>query len=154
MSVQSTGEMRKGFCPNFLQHRENIDRWSCNGGSRELIPVFHNPHRKCRPSPSAVARILDIKFSRRPGLKDHQVDCFIKPGEPAEDKIALHAGLSITETHCHLQSHWYQTSVHSKNYRTHTFTHYFCSQFKPQYGLFGQIIPSRSLHTHIAQRQI
>ncbi len=32
---------------------ENIDRRSCNGGSRELIPVFHNPHRKCRPSASA-----------------------------------------------------------------------------------------------------
>ncbi len=29
------------------------------GGNRELIPVFHNPHRKCRPSPSAVARTLE-----------------------------------------------------------------------------------------------
>ncbi len=34
---------------------ENIDRRNCNDGSRELIPVFHNPHRKRRPSPSAVA---------------------------------------------------------------------------------------------------
>ncbi len=29
------------------------------GGNRELIPVFHNPHRKCRPYPSAVARTLE-----------------------------------------------------------------------------------------------
>ncbi len=38
---------------------EKIDRRSCNDGSRELIPVFHNPHRKCQPSPSVVARILE-----------------------------------------------------------------------------------------------
>ncbi len=38
---------------------EIIDRRSCNDGSRELIPVFHNPHRKCRPSPSTVARTLE-----------------------------------------------------------------------------------------------
>ncbi len=64
------GEMGKDFCPNFLQpFLENIYRWSCNGGSRKPIPVFHNSHRKCRPSPSAVARILEFKFSRRPGLK-------------------------------------------------------------------------------------
>ncbi len=60
MSVQSMGEMGKDFCPNFLQpFLENIDRRSCNDGSRELIPKFHNPHRKCRPSPSAVARTLE-----------------------------------------------------------------------------------------------
>ncbi len=60
MSVQSMGEMGKDFCPNFLQpFLENIDRRSCNDGSRELIPVFHNPHRKWRPSPSAVARTLE-----------------------------------------------------------------------------------------------
>ncbi len=51
VSVQSTGEMEKDFRPNFLQpFLETIDRRSCNDGSRELIPVFHNPHRKCRPS--------------------------------------------------------------------------------------------------------
>ncbi len=39
MSVQSMGEMGKDFCPNFLQpFLENIDRRSCNDGSRELIP--------------------------------------------------------------------------------------------------------------------
>ncbi len=38
---------------------ENIDIRSCNDGSRERIPVFHNPHRKCLPSPSAVARTLE-----------------------------------------------------------------------------------------------
>ncbi len=45
VSVQSKGgEMGKDFCPNFLQpFLENIDRRSCNNGSRELIPVFHDP---------------------------------------------------------------------------------------------------------------
>ncbi len=60
MSVQSMGEMGKDFCPNFLQpFLENIHRRSCNDGGREFIPIFHNPHRKCRPSPSAVARTLE-----------------------------------------------------------------------------------------------
>ncbi len=60
VSVQSMGEMGKDFCPNVLQpFLENIDRRSCNDGSRELIPIFHNPHRKCRPSPSVVARTLE-----------------------------------------------------------------------------------------------
>ncbi len=60
MSVQSMGEMRKDFCPNvLLPFLENIDRRSCNDGSWELMPVFHNPHRKCRPSPSAVAHTLE-----------------------------------------------------------------------------------------------
>ncbi len=60
VSVQSMGEMGKDFCPNFLQPiLENIDRRSCNDGSRELIPAFHNPHRKCRPSPPTVARTLE-----------------------------------------------------------------------------------------------
>ncbi len=60
VSVQSMGEMGKDFCPNFLQpFLENMDRRSCNDGSRELIPIFHNPHRKCRPSLSAMARTLE-----------------------------------------------------------------------------------------------
>ncbi len=46
----------KTSVPNFL---ENIDRRSCNDGGRELISAFHNPHRKCRPLPWAVARTLD-----------------------------------------------------------------------------------------------
>ncbi len=25
----------------------------------QLIPIFHNPHRKCRPSPSEAARTLE-----------------------------------------------------------------------------------------------
>ncbi len=54
------GEMGKDFCPNFLQpFLENIDRRSCNDGNREFILVFHNPHQKCRLSPSAVARTLE-----------------------------------------------------------------------------------------------
>ncbi len=45
VSVQSMGEVGKDFCPNFPQpFLANIDRRSCNDGSRELIPVFHNPH--------------------------------------------------------------------------------------------------------------
>ncbi len=60
VSVQSMGEMGEDFCPNFFQPSlENIDRRSCNDGGRELIPIFHNPHRKCRPSPSAVARTFE-----------------------------------------------------------------------------------------------
>ncbi len=59
VSVQPIGEKGKDFCPNFLQpFLENIDRRSCDDGSRELILVFHNPHQKSRPSPSAVARTL------------------------------------------------------------------------------------------------
>ncbi len=39
------GGMGKDFCSNFLQpFLENIDRMSCDDGSRELIPVF-----KCMP---------------------------------------------------------------------------------------------------------
>ncbi len=46
VSVQSLGEMGKDFCPNVHQPSlENVDRRSCNDGSREL-------------SPSAVARTL------------------------------------------------------------------------------------------------
>ncbi len=53
VSVRSMGEMGKDLCPNFLQpFLENIDRRSCNDGNRELIPLFHNPYRKCLPSPS------------------------------------------------------------------------------------------------------
>ncbi len=60
VSVPSMGEMGKDFYPNLLQpFLENIDRRSCNDGSRELIPVFHNPNPKCPPSPSAVARTLE-----------------------------------------------------------------------------------------------
>ncbi len=60
VSVLSMEGMGKDRCPNFLQpFLENIDRRSCNDGSREIIPVFHNPHRRCRPSTSAVARTLE-----------------------------------------------------------------------------------------------
>ncbi len=47
MIVQSMGEMGKDFCRNFLQSfLDNIDRRGCNDGSRQLIPVFYNRHRK------------------------------------------------------------------------------------------------------------
>ncbi len=42
----------KGFYPNCIQHfLENIDIMSRNDGSRELFPVFHNPHWKGWSSP-------------------------------------------------------------------------------------------------------
>ncbi len=51
MSILSMGEMGKDFCPNSLQpFLETIDRRTCKDGSRELIPVFQNSHRKGRPS--------------------------------------------------------------------------------------------------------
>ncbi len=44
---QSMGKMGKDLCPNFLQPLpENFDRRSCNDEGRELIQIFHNPHRK------------------------------------------------------------------------------------------------------------
>ncbi len=53
MRFQSMGEMEKDFCLNLLQPLlENVD------GSRELIPIFHNLHRKDRPSPLALARTM------------------------------------------------------------------------------------------------
>ncbi len=46
------GEVGMSVCPNYLHPLlENINRRSCNDGSRELIPVFHNPHPKM-PTPS------------------------------------------------------------------------------------------------------
>ncbi len=45
---------------NFLQPLlEKFTIRSCNDGSRELIPVIHNPHRKDRPSPAAVALTME-----------------------------------------------------------------------------------------------
>ncbi len=59
-SVQSMGEMGKDFCPNFLQSfLKNMGRRSRNDVGRELIPAVHNPHRKCQPSLSAVARTFE-----------------------------------------------------------------------------------------------
>ncbi len=61
MSVQLMGEMEKYLCPNFLQRSlENIDTRSCSNGTRDLIRVLYNPHRKGRHSPLAVARSLEI----------------------------------------------------------------------------------------------
>ncbi len=47
---------------------ENIGRSGRYDGSRELIPVFHNPHRIGRPSPLVVALIFDyfVGCSLRP----------------------------------------------------------------------------------------
>ncbi len=58
--VQSMGEVGKHFFPNFIQaFFENIDRRSHKEGIRELFQVFHNPHRKGRPSPPAGAFTLE-----------------------------------------------------------------------------------------------
>ncbi len=60
MRVQSMRGLGKDFCPNVLQpFLENMYRSSRKYGSRDLILVFHNPHRKCRNVPSAVARTLE-----------------------------------------------------------------------------------------------
>ncbi len=52
--------MGKDFCPDILQPLlENFDRRSSNDGSRELIPIFYDFHRKSGASPPAVARTLE-----------------------------------------------------------------------------------------------
>ncbi len=44
---QEDGE---NVCPKFLQTLlESFDRRSCNDGSWQLIPIFHNPHQKADP---------------------------------------------------------------------------------------------------------
>ncbi len=58
MSVLSIGVTGKVFCPNF---RSNIDKRNCYDGRGELIPVFLNPHRKCRPSPPALGFTLEYR---------------------------------------------------------------------------------------------
>ncbi len=62
------------FCLKFLNpFIKNIYRRSCNDGSRKLISVFHNPHRKDRPSPSVVALTLENPLrSRRVGGRKKQ----------------------------------------------------------------------------------
>ncbi len=46
-SVDGGKAYGKDLCPNVRQpFRENIDRRSCNDGSRELIPVFHSSSQK------------------------------------------------------------------------------------------------------------
>ncbi len=39
---------------------------SCNDGSREPIPACHNPHEKCRLSPSAAICILEYLVGVHP----------------------------------------------------------------------------------------
>ncbi len=77
-------KIRKDICPSFLQpFLENIDRRSRNGGSRQIIPLLHNPHRKGRPSPSAVCRTLEyligVSFTASSnGRKKNQVRIHIQ----------------------------------------------------------------------------
>ncbi len=48
-------------CPNFLQpFLENTNRRNCNNGSRETVPVLHNPHWKGWPSPLAVEWLVVV----------------------------------------------------------------------------------------------
>ncbi len=72
MSVQSIGEMGKNFTPIFFQpFLENIDRRSCNDGSRELIAVFHNPQwntdpllrRWLLPKPNITMALRSVPYS-------------------------------------------------------------------------------------------
>ncbi len=57
---ESKGKMGENFSPNFSQPLlENFDRRSCNDRNRELIPIFHNPHREGKHSPSAMVCILE-----------------------------------------------------------------------------------------------
>ncbi len=55
----------------FQPFHENIGRSGRYDGSRELIPVFHNPHRIGRPSSPAVAHTLEylILFSGLPTVR-------------------------------------------------------------------------------------
>ncbi len=44
VSVKSMVAIKKDFCPNVLQSfPKNIYRRSCNDGSWQLTPIFHNP---------------------------------------------------------------------------------------------------------------
>ncbi len=59
-SVQSMGEMGEDFCLNVTQpFLRNLNRMSCNDGSRKLIAAFHSPLRKGRPSRMAMALTLE-----------------------------------------------------------------------------------------------
>ncbi len=60
MNVQSMEKMGKDFSPNFLRPRfEKFDGRSCDDGSREFVPIFHNSHRKGQPFQSTMARTLE-----------------------------------------------------------------------------------------------
>ncbi len=77
------GEIGENVCPNFLQpFLKNIGKMSCNNGSRELIQLFHSPHRKGWPSPSAVAYLIhkcdDMVFSSPRGQSHYKwIDWFL-----------------------------------------------------------------------------
>ncbi len=80
----ANGEDGERLLSKLYQHLlENIDRKSCNNGSRKLIPVFNNPHRKSRPSSSAVARTLEylvglLSRAASSGRKKEQVRIHIR----------------------------------------------------------------------------
>ncbi len=60
MRFQPIGKMGKNFCLHFLQpFLANVDWRNCNHGSREHIPIFHNPHQNSWPSPTVAARTLE-----------------------------------------------------------------------------------------------
>ncbi len=60
MGFQSMGEAGKNFCSKFLQPLiEYFDRSICNIGIHELIPIFHNSHRKGRRTPSVMAHTVE-----------------------------------------------------------------------------------------------
>ncbi len=64
--------MEKDFCPNVLQTLlENINRRSCNDGSRELIPVFHNPLLRRWLAPWGTLLGCPLRPRRVGGRKKH-----------------------------------------------------------------------------------
>ncbi len=58
--------------------------------SRELIPVFHNPQQKCRPSPSAVARTLEYLVVR---IKIQKARECLEGGNQVSPKSSLLQGM-------------------------------------------------------------
>ncbi len=65
---------------------EKIARRSCNDDNRKLIPIFHNPHQKCRPSPSegktgSYFFRLDSVLERETSSRMHGNMLFLLPTE-------------------------------------------------------------------------
>ncbi len=64
-------EDRGDFCPKLIQPSlENIDRRKRNDGSRELIPMFHNPYRKGRSSDGSHFGVPSRGARHREGEKN------------------------------------------------------------------------------------
>ncbi len=61
---ESMREMGKDFCPNSPQlFLENVDRKSCNDGSRELIPVYIYIYHLWERSEKAVVTHMAVNIT-------------------------------------------------------------------------------------------